>query len=107
MKGSELTHHVKLDVVTHVLVLVIVRGRAEVSGEIGRERGDHRSNASCFASLGSVVDVKAHKHGVFQRKFESPRLASQFGIHLNHDFGGDGHETLMVEVLYQETLAWH
>jgi len=100
-----LTNHVKLDVVAQLLILVVIGGCAEVSSKVGGESGHHRSNALCFASLGSVVDIKAHEHGVFQRKFESPRLASQLGIHLDNDFGGDGHDNLVGDILGQEALT--
>jgi hypothetical protein len=33
-----------------------------------------------------------------------PRFSAKLGVHLNHDFGSDGHEALVGHVLGQEAL---
>jgi hypothetical protein len=40
----------------------------------------------------------------FQRELNAPRFSAKLGVHLNHYFRSDGHETLVGHVLGQEAL---
>ena len=100
-----LTAYVGAHIPGQVVRTVVRGGGAEVLGELGREGGYHRSNAASLAALGSVVDVKAHEHGVFQGQFQGPWLSAQFGVHLNYDLGRDAHQALGNHIFRQKTLT--